>query len=82
MPSGARTPKGLLVEELDVYVEILVNALADFDKTSTEALEEAAIIQQLKHQRFDVMPREEIFLISSFILNLRLAASVLSFLLL
>ena len=58
-----------------MYVESFEHALKEFDRSSAEALEDAAVLDRLKHRRVDVMPREEIFLISSFILNLRQAAT-------
>jgi hypothetical protein len=75
LPSGARIPKGMIIEEVDVYIEFLQQALDDFDTDTSSALEGAAILQELTELVPDVMPREEIFLISSFLLNLRQAAS-------
>ncbi|KAI9878349.1 MAG: hypothetical protein M1830_001167 [Pleopsidium flavum] len=75
LPSGARIPKGMIVEEVDIYIEFLQQALDDFDTDSSSVLEGAAIFQARKDLVPDVMPREEIFLISSFLLNLREVAS-------
>jgi hypothetical protein len=44
-----------------------------FDTKSAKALEEAAMLQDLAEGTVDVMPREEVFLISSFLLNFRQA---------
>ena len=65
----------MIIEEVDVYIEFLQQALDDFDTDTSSALEGAAILQELTELVPDVMPREEIFLISSFLLNLRQAAS-------
>ena len=75
LPGGANTPKGLHVEELDIYVESLVEALSEFDRSSSIALEDAAVLSNVKRRQVDIMPREEVFLISSFILNFRQAAT-------
>ena len=52
----------------------LQQALQNFDSGTSSALEGAAIMQEMEGQEPDIMPREELFLISSFILNLRQAA--------
>lgn len=74
LPSGARPPSGIELEEIDIRVDILLDALKDFDRDSAFALEGAAALHDLDQQRVDIMPRMETFLISSFLLNLRLAA--------
>ncbi|KAF4635986.1 hypothetical protein G7Y89_g2114 [Cudoniella acicularis] len=74
LPSGAFTPAGIQLQEIDIRVDILTAALADFDRNSATALETAAAIHDLDHLQVDVMPRMETFLISSFLLNLRQAA--------
>ena len=75
LPSGARVPKGILLEELDMQTDILQKALLQFDAEAASALEGAATIQELEGKEPDIMPREEVFLISSFLLNIRQAAS-------
>ncbi|PWW74558.1 hypothetical protein C7212DRAFT_346066 [Tuber magnatum] len=74
-----RRPKGILLQELDVHIDWLENAIEEFGRRSTEALEGAAIKEinnvEMIDEEIDVMPRDEIFLISSFMLNLRQAAS-------
>jgi len=61
-----------------VYIDWLENAIEEFCRRSTEALEGAAIQETNNAEtidgEIDVMPRDEIFLISSFMLNLRQAA--------
>ena len=74
LPSGARAPKGVSLDELDVYMDIMKEALARFDIDSASALEGASVIQELEGEEPDIMPREEVFLVSSFLLNLRQAA--------
>ncbi|CAZ83125.1 unnamed protein product [Tuber melanosporum] len=74
-----RRPKGILVQELDVHIDWLENEIEEFGRRSTEALEGAALKEtdnvEMIDGEIDVMPRDEIFLISSFMLNLRQAAS-------
>ena len=74
LPSGARVPKGFLIEELDMHIETLKQALVDFDANTSLALEGAAGQTGLQDHELDIMPREEVFLVSSFLLNLRQAA--------
>ncbi|CAG8958777.1 hypothetical protein HYFRA_00011727 [Hymenoscyphus fraxineus] len=74
LPSGARAPHGIHLQEIDIRVDILVEALGDFDKNTASALEGAASIRDQEHPDVDVMPRMETFLISLFLLNLRQAA--------
>jgi len=61
-----------------VHIDWLENAIEEFSRRSTEALEGAAIQEtnnpEMIDGEIDVMPRDEIFLISSFMLNLRQAA--------
>ncbi|EWC46129.1 hypothetical protein DRE_04703 [Drechslerella stenobrocha 248] len=71
----ARKPKGIPLKEIDVYVGAIETALEEFDKKTREALQSAAEEASEREEiEFDILPREEIFLISSFLLNLRLAA--------
>ena len=74
LPSGTKTPRGIIVEELDLHVDTLSHALVEFDKSSAAALEDAAMVHELERRQVDILPREEIFLIASFILVLRQAA--------
>lgn len=74
LPSGARVPKGFLIEELDVHIETLKQAFVNFDADTSSALEGPAGQIDLQDYELDIMPREEVFLVSSFILNLRQAA--------
>ncbi|KAI9830826.1 MAG: hypothetical protein M1819_005351 [Sarea resinae] len=73
-PSGAHVPSGLLLEEMDIYIENLKEGLETFDRNSSAAIQGAGLLQQLEESQMDIMPREEIFLVSSFLLNLRHAA--------
>lgn len=74
LPSGARAPAGIPLEEIDIRVDYLKTAMATFDRDSAQALESAAALHDLDHPQVDIMPRMETFLISSFLLNLRQAA--------
>ncbi len=73
MPSGAQVPKGIIVEELDLHLDGIQQALLQFDSDAASALEGAATMQALEGLEPDIMPREEVFLISSFMLNVRQA---------
>jgi hypothetical protein len=74
LPSGAHRPAGIELEEIDIRVDILAEAIVNFDKDSSFALEGAAALHDLDQPQVDIMPRMETFLISSFLLNLRQAA--------
>ncbi|EHK97286.1 putative Uncharacterized membrane protein [Glarea lozoyensis 74030] len=71
LPLGAPTPAGIQLQEIDIRIDVLTDALTEFDKNSAEALQGAASIRDLEHLQVDVMPRMETFLISLFLLNLR-----------
>lgn len=64
-------PKGIIIEEIDLHLDSLRQALERFDADTTSALEDAAQLQDTEDQKSDIMPRVEVFLISSFLLNLR-----------
>lgn len=73
-----RRPHGILLQELDIHIDTLSTAIEDFGHKTTNALEGAAVLTELHPDEageVDVMPRDEVFLISSFMLNLRQAAS-------
>ena len=74
MPSGTKAPKYIIIEDLDAVINTLQQALRTFDADTTSALEGAAMIEGMEGQEPDIMPREELFLISSFLLNFRQAA--------
>jgi len=61
-----------------VHIDWLENSIEEFCRRSTEALEGAAIKEtnnaEMIDGEIDVMPRDEVFLVSSFMLNLRQAA--------
>ncbi|KAL6715214.1 hypothetical protein ACLMJK_007478 [Lecanora helva] len=75
VPSGAQVPKGIMIAELDIHVTGLQQALLQFDADSASALEGAAAMQEAEGLEPDIMPREEIFLLSSFLLNVRQAVT-------
>lgn len=75
LPSGAKTPKGLSIEEVDRNTDELSQALTTFDGDIAAALEGAVDLQESKKEEAGIMPREEVFLVASFLLNLRQAAS-------
>ena len=63
-----------MLGELDIHADTLARALLKFDSDAASALEGAAHIQELEGKEPDIMPREEVFLIASFLLNVRQAA--------
>ena len=67
-----------MLEELDLHMKLLQQALLQFDIDAISALEGAATIQEMEGKEPDIMPREEVFLMSSFMLNVRQAAYVRS----
>ena len=74
LPSGVKAPTGITLDELDIHMDTMKEALTRFDSDTASALEGASIIQELEGEEPDIMPREEVFLISSFLLNVRQAA--------
>ncbi|KAI1377619.1 hypothetical protein F4677DRAFT_42755 [Hypoxylon crocopeplum] len=75
LPSGAPTPKGITMQEIDLRVDMFAQALAQFDQDSAAALEHAASIEYGRKSRGDIMPRMETHLISSFLISVRQAAA-------
>ena len=74
LPSGQTRPRSITLEELDIEVEAISVAIATFDKDCAEALESLHALEELQSKEPDIMPRDEVFLISSFMLNVRQAA--------
>ena len=74
MPSGLRIQKPMTAEELDNGVEELAQALFEFDFDSDAALDNVASLHEHESRNIEIVPREEVFLISSFLLNIRQAA--------
>ena len=74
-----RHPAGVVLPELDIYIDSLSAAISAFADTSRCAIEGAAQLGEMDdydNTEVDIMPRGEVFLICSFLLNLRLAALV------
>ncbi|KAI9797720.1 MAG: hypothetical protein M1825_005712 [Sarcosagium campestre] len=67
--------KDVNLQELDRLIDVLDQALINFDDGCSAALKSARVLEELNNQEVDLSPREEYFLISSFVLNLRSAAS-------
>ncbi|ORY62904.1 uncharacterized protein BCR38DRAFT_458185 [Pseudomassariella vexata] len=78
LPSGVLTPDGIPLEEIDIRVEAFLAALSAFDNNSAKALEQSAAMAYGDDSQADIMPRMETFLISSFLITLRQAASQIS----
>ncbi|KAL9599407.1 MAG: hypothetical protein Q9219_003844 [cf. Caloplaca sp. 3 TL-2023] len=75
LPSRAKAPKRLSIEEIDSSISELSETLISFDVDIASALEGAMEKDGSAGGHIDIMPREEIFLIASFVLNLRQATS-------
>ncbi|PNY29370.1 membrane protein, partial [Tolypocladium capitatum] len=73
LPSGAPTPKGIPLEEIDLRIDQFIDSLTLFDTRSAEELKRATMDQT--GQSVDFMPRMETFLVSSFILAFRDSAA-------
>ncbi|RFU78756.1 malate transporter, aliminium toerance [Trichoderma arundinaceum] len=69
LPSGAPTPRGIRLEEIDLRIDLFTDALTLFDQRSAEQLK--LIAMQETGESLDFMPRMETFLISSFLLAFR-----------
>jgi hypothetical protein len=72
LPSGAPTPTGIQLEEIDLRTDLFTEALDRFDARSTDELRRAA--KDSAGQVIDLMPRLETFLVSSFLLGFRQAS--------
>jgi hypothetical protein len=73
LPSGARRPDGIEVEEVDLRIDTFTEALARFDQRSVEELKLASMGKS--GHNVDLTPRLEMFLVSSFLLGLRQVAT-------
>lgn len=62
LPSGGKAPAGIRLEELDIRVDIMIQAIVDFERGSASALESAAVLHNLHGCHVDLMPRVETFL--------------------
>lgn len=61
------------MEEMDEHIAYMQTALKQLDAAFEAALEGANALEDLQNREPDIMPREEVFLISSFMLNVRQA---------
>ncbi|PKS09068.1 hypothetical protein jhhlp_003681 [Lomentospora prolificans] len=73
LPSGARAPKGLLLEEMDLFIDIFEEAISTFDEESMDEFKQLAESKG-DSEAEEILPRFETFLVSSFLLGLRQAA--------
>lgn len=74
LPSGASAPEGILLEEIDVRIDSFEEALASFDRDSMDEFKQL-VAGQGEEEEVDILPRFETFLISSFLMGFRQAAS-------
>ncbi|KAI9902714.1 hypothetical protein N3K66_002066 [Trichothecium roseum] len=72
LPGGAPTPKGIELAEIDIRIDSFTEALAQFDREASEELRRAA--KDDEGETHDLMPRMEMFLVSSFLLGFRQTA--------
>ncbi|KLO84614.1 related to Lactobacillus putative histidine protein kinase SppK [Fusarium fujikuroi] len=72
LPSGAPTPRGIHLQELDLRIDLFAEAIANFDASCSMELRRSGMDKS--GYSTDFMPRMETFLISSFVLSLRQAA--------
>ena len=73
LPSGQKPPTSVRLEDLDGEVLAMEQALNKLDHDFETALKKAGAVEELQKKEPDIMPREEVFLISSFMMNARSA---------
>jgi hypothetical protein len=76
LPPGITVGDALSLAHLDRQIVTLQAAIQKFDGDVVAALRSAAVLQGLRKEEPDVMPREEVFIVSSFLINLQQAANV------
>ncbi|SPN99664.1 related to Lactobacillus putative histidine protein kinase SppK [Cephalotrichum gorgonifer] len=74
LPSGAKAPKGILLEEMDLRIDSFENAIAFFDRDSMDEFKHLAAGGG-EEEEMDILPRFETFLVSSFLMGVRQGAS-------
>lgn len=74
LPSGATAPNGILLEEIDLRIDSFEEALTAFDRDSMDEFKQL-VASKGEEMEVDILPRFETFLISSFLMGLRQAAS-------
>lgn len=74
LPSGVVRPRGIELQEIDIRIDNFTDALHRFDAQTTEELKSAAS-DEAGDEEVDLMPRMEMFLVSSFLLGFRQAAT-------
>lgn len=72
LPSGALTPDGIPLEELDLRIDCFTESISLFDTRCSEELRWSAMDDNGRSVNF--MPRMETFLVSSFLLAFRQSA--------
>ncbi|KAI2624822.1 hypothetical protein GGS21DRAFT_319545 [Xylaria nigripes] len=74
LPSGSPKPRGILLWEVDIRMEIFTAALTKFDVESAAALEAAADATDEPNSTSHVAPRMETHLAASFLISISQAA--------
>ncbi|KAG5965512.1 hypothetical protein E4U58_002787 [Claviceps cyperi] len=72
LPSGAPTPKGIHLAELDLHIDHFTASIADLHRRNAEELKIA--VMGAAGEAVDFMPRRETFLVSSFLLSFQASA--------
>ncbi|PCD39969.1 hypothetical protein FGRA07_01240 [Fusarium graminearum] len=73
LPSGLPVPKDISLHELDYRIDLLAEAIANFDSSCSSELRQLRMDES--GNSVDFMPRHETFLISSFVLGVRQSAT-------
>ncbi|KAG6167669.1 hypothetical protein E4U35_003954 [Claviceps purpurea] len=72
LPSGAPTPEGIHLAELDLHIDHFTASIADLHRRNAEELKIA--VMGAAGEAVDFMPRRETFLVSSFLLSFQASA--------
>ncbi|KAG6035745.1 hypothetical protein E4U40_001919 [Claviceps sp. LM458 group G5] len=72
LPSGAPTPEGIHLAELDLHIDHFAASIADLHRRNAEELKNA--VMGAAGEAVDFMPRRETFLVSSFLLSFQASA--------
>lgn len=73
LPSGAKTPRGVLLEEVDMFIDSFERAISTFDEDSMDEFKQFTGNKDDLEEE-DILPQFETFLVSSFLLGLRQTA--------
>lgn len=75
LPSGAKVPRGILLEEIDVFIDAFEDAIGTFDYDTSDGFREFTDKGGNDEAEVaEILPQFETFLVSSFLLGFRQAA--------